>query len=555
MKYLLRLLLLPGLLSITVWADTHYANPAGGNVFPYTSPATAAVAVIDAVNAASAGDTVELADGIYPIAATPVLDGIDMTGASTNSILRVSGFRRALIATNATLRNLTFEGGALNNDPGAGLLADNCIIESCVFRDNVMSSDFSGSPSGLGPLGVGLHAVDSDLSGCVFHNNTNGLFGCHTPHVQGGGAYVVRSTVRDCRFFDNQTDDGAALYATDNSTVTGCLMFGNRQNLSHPVVVSNNSILSNCVVRGNEWGVWARESSRVVDCEIVDNIGPFGTGGGFAVCVSPAPGGGGLYLQNSAVAERCLVSGNSSGTGAGVYIGYNNGAPPVLRNCLVVDNVLQSNEFFGAGLGSGVLLFGPGVIEHNTFADNRSAADGFVIATDVFVTSEIANTRIRNNIIHGNEGQSIQSNLWNAAISRNIIEGLSLPGNLDIDPQLDLAYRLTAGSPAIDAGDPAGIRPLSYFGLPRLLGSGTDIGADEYHPPLIITDVVRLGPNQCQAAWNSMAGVMYQVEHSAELTPANWSPSGAPVIGVAGSTNHLLPLPGSRGFYRLRFAP
>lgn len=541
------------ILTVGSRADTHYASPSGGDVFPYTTPATAALDLLNAVNAASAGDTVELADGLYSISATPVLVDVDLRGASTNAVLRVSGSGRALVATNATIRNVTMEDGLLNNAHGAGLLAHNCVIRNCVFRDNTMYSDIGGLVGGVGPKGVGLYATDSDISGCVFHTNTNGLFGCHTPHVQGGGAYVERSTIRDCRFFDNQTDDGAAVFAADNSTVSGCLIFNNRQNLSHPVVVSN-SILSNCVVRGNEWGVWARQAARVLDCEIVDNIGPFGIGAGFTVCVSPAPGGGGLYLQSDTIVERCLISGNSAGYGAGVYIDFSTGAAPILRNCLVVENLLQANQF-ASGVGSGVFLFGPAIIEHNTFAGNMSASNNAVLATDFFLNPSVLDSTIRNNIIYGNEDPSVQSNLWGATFSRNIIEGISLPGNLDIDPQLDADYRLGAGSPAIDAGDSTGLSPRSYFGLPRLLGPSTDIGADEYHPPLEITDFAALGPNQGQATWNSLAGAMYHVEYSSELDPAIWSPSGGPVAGLAGSTNQLLPLPGNRGFYRVRFAP
>jgi len=58
------------LCGITAYADTHWANPAGSNVPPYTSYATGAHYLQDAVAAASDGDSIRVAAGLYDVDTT-----------------------------------------------------------------------------------------------------------------------------------------------------------------------------------------------------------------------------------------------------------------------------------------------------------------------------------------------------------------------------------------------------------------------------------------------------------------------------------------------------
>lgn len=538
-------------------ADTHFVDLAGGDVFPYTTPATAAQNPADALEAASSGDRVAIADGVYDVPVQLDGSGLTLEGASTNTVLRGSGSNRVLVATDSSLLRLTIENGFALASRGAGAAVTNSVVTGCVFQDNEMGRGTDGFGILSTIWGAGLYAENSRISESVFRRNIDGEeleAACHAPHVQGGGAYLIGCEVRACRFSDNRSDDGAAFWATE-STLEDCKIQGNTMRIWHPVVL-NNSTLRNSVVCRNTWGVWAQNRSEVLDCDITDNVGGFGALAFNIVCSNPPPGGGGVLLETGSVVRRCRITGNSSGFGAGVMIWSSSSRPSVVQNCLIAGNQLQSRDDIHPGSGAGILVYGAATIEHCTFADNVSTGEGAVVESPSINTGD--ELVFRNNIVWGNQGATLKGEWPLANFTSNILQGTNVDDNLSVDPLLQPDYRLSPNSPAIGRGDSTNPPPgLTLFGLPRVLAGSTDIGADEHHPEPIIATAEMTGTDQANVTLNSLPGVIYQVEFSPELAPApNWTPASQRIISGSGNTTTIaVPAPGNLGAYRVRIFP
>jgi hypothetical protein len=91
----------------------------------------------------------------------------------------------------------------------------------------------------------------------------------------------------------------------------------------------------------------------------------------------------------------------------------------------------------------------------------------------VHVWSSAAGTVIRNNSFYGNATNGVHDQGSGSTISGNITADPGL-----INPPHD--FRLSAGSPCIDAGMPIPQVTSDYAGLARPSGSRHDIGALEY---------------------------------------------------------------------------
>jgi len=72
--------------ALCTYADTHWVNPAGSNEPPYTTYATGAHNIQDAIDAASGGDTVRVAAGSYDLDTTVIVwDSLAFIGAGMDS--------------------------------------------------------------------------------------------------------------------------------------------------------------------------------------------------------------------------------------------------------------------------------------------------------------------------------------------------------------------------------------------------------------------------------------------------------------------------------------
>ena len=479
------LIMLACCFSSAVVATTYYVNGTNGlNGFDGLAPVWDGThgpkrTIQAGINAATHGDTVELADGTY------------------------KGFGNRDIDTNGKAITLTSANGA----------------ESTII-------DCEGSD--VDPhRGIYIHLgerQDTVIDGLTIKN---GYF------VAGGasGIYVYNSgpTIVNCIFTGNR--GGIGLDRSD-AKIEGCLFFGNT---GSGVDFSRNptGTMSNCTIIDNVGcGVSVYYCSPSIEnCLIAHNIDDVGNGGGIA-CGAPgtprfidcviydnhAEGdGGGIYCHNlSAALVNCVVAGNTAGgRGGGIFNVY------TIVGCTVVGNI-------AAGDGGGI--FGGNVtITNSTIADNSTGGqgggiwghDGWPIAT--------------NSIIWNNSPDEVYAPEPPTFNYCDIQGGWAGPGgnNIDVDPQfvspgywdggawVEGDYRLEYDSPCIDVGDNnvTTLPDTDLDGKTRIMFGKTSLTVDmgAYEFGFEIMNIVRLENGDIEIEWNRLSGDSYEVETSTDI--------------------------------------
>jgi PKD repeat protein len=211
----------PGLATITLllavsnlYAATLYVSPASTNpTRPYTNWVTAATNIQDAVDAAQAGDTVLVTNGLYNVGQRNVGNGSPSRVAITNAIalLSVNGpqftvidgggtNRCAYLINGASLTGLTLMNGNSDGYDGAGVwcASQSAFLTNCVLCGN---STYHGGGA----------------FGCTLYNCT--LTGNSATGGYGGGAY--NCTLYNCTLTGNS---GGGAY---ESTLYNCIVYFN----------------------------------------------------------------------------------------------------------------------------------------------------------------------------------------------------------------------------------------------------------------------------------------------------------------------------------------
>ncbi|MBL7190202.1 right-handed parallel beta-helix repeat-containing protein [bacterium] len=339
--------------------------------------------------------------------------------------------------------------------------------------------------------------------------------------------------------FNNSADDSSKLgycFITgssssgidcDNSSlaISNCTISGNTDGYGGGICCYHSSpSITDCTISGNTAGHGGgiRCSSSypaITNCTISNNIAVAGVGGGI-YCSSSSPsitncaisgnmavsnGGGISCLDNSSPAiTGCAISGNTAGYGGGIYCGYYS---PAITNCAISGNTAVYN---GGGIycsSSSNPAITNCTISGNTAAGYGSSVGGGGICYYSNSSPEILNTIVSGNL--GNYGVYLSSYSnptitfsdfynnqngnfnnppqWIGQITTTNANGDSCDQfyNIFFNPLFysttgDSAYYLTAGSPCIDAGDPAS--------PPDPDGSIADIGAFPYDSSWVSVD-------------------------------------------------------------------
>jgi hypothetical protein len=254
-------------------------------------------------------------------------------------------------------------------------------------------------------------------------------------------------------------------------------------------------------------------SPTIRSCRFLANRCTFGGGAGYVNAASPTftdcsfesnVGGsfGGAFDCNttSVTWDRCTFVSNSAARAGAVEL-FGTGTPRILNS------LFRANTSTGSGGGGGIWIGNnsAGQVRNVTVVGNSSTTNTTAGILVSGAAPTIANCIVWDNVGPGGAQGAANQLAGTAAVTYSIVEGgFAGTGNLALDPQFlnpgANDYRLTIGSPAVDAGNnasmPAGFT-LDLAGRPRFANETTvpdtgagaapviDIGAYEFPAPTI----------------------------------------------------------------------
>ena len=292
-------------LRFSVSAATLYVDAGGTNpVVPYTSWATAATNIQDAVDASANGDLVLVTNGVYQYGghiarSGDVTNRVTITNAITvqsvngpaatlilgNKTNGPTAVRCAFLTNNAVLSGFTLTNGSdgfLQFPQGGGAyIMSSCLLSNCIVTGNaaallgggvylsgtggtvancIVVGNISANNGGGISAGNNSSVINSVISGNDAANSGGGAYECilnncvvsNNDAEYGGG--VGNSTVNDCLLVGNgntnNTEGGAAYFGTlNNCTIV--------QNFSHILSACDGSVLNNSIIYYNNNGSYA----------------------------------------------------------------------------------------------------------------------------------------------------------------------------------------------------------------------------------------------------------------------------------------------------------
>lgn len=459
---------------------TRYVAP-GGNCGA-ASPCHATVQA--AVDAASAGDVVKVAQGVYTDIC--VRNGITQVVYVDKSVTIRGGYTTANWSVDdAETHPTTLDAQGLGRVmviSGAPSAGSGQAIAPTIDGLRITGGDatgLGGTPWFDVGGGVYVYEATATLLGNLVYGNT-------APY--GGGLGLVKSaaTLVGNAISNNTGSHGAGLYLFQSAAA-----------------LNRNTVSGNT---GGGWGggVLLDSSSATLEANTIAGNTTTQYGGGVSLFWSDATlnrntltgndayRGGGLQVYASdATLNGNIVTGNTANQwGGGVWI--DSGSAPTLVNNVVADNQVAQ---FGSGIyvrrSSPLLL-------HTTIARNHGGdGSGIHVAKDEYGNSAVALTNtilvghsVGISVTAGNTA-TLNATLWHDNSDSNWSGNVNHTNDQTGDPAFAPdGYHLLVASPAIDKGVNAGVG-IDIDGHVRPAGGSYDLGADEYARPIHLPLVLR----------------------------------------------------------------
>ena len=432
---------------------------------PYSSWATAATSIQDAIDVCILGGQVMVSNGNYAV------------GGKVDDVTYQSS---RVVATNA-ISIQSVNGPAWTSIDGQGAVR-------CAFLANSPRISGFTLSNGVATFGAGIYALEATFTNCIFSGNAAGIYG--------GGVYG--GTLHNCIIRGNTAANGGGAYSSelDNCVLSSNSVWGN-------IVTggtgggASQSTLTNCTLWGNsaEYGGGA-SGSTLNNCIVSNNFGDstFGYydkfGGGVSGCTlnyctligNSATYGGGA---SASTLNNCVIQGNSAVTTFLDGGSAGGGVDSCMLNNCTINNNSASKE--GGGCFKSTLN---NCAINSNFAGYRGggAYEGALI--NCTVIGNVAKYESGGGVYHSAVTNSIV--FYNTAPTDPNFSGGSFGyscttpgpggvGNISTDPMLTSAAYLSSNSPCIGKGS------YAYC-------SGVDINGDLWlNPPCMGCDQIVVG--------------------------------------------------------------